>query len=418
MKRKYKLTLAIIVGILSVAIILINLNKKIAVHPYTIQKSTLQHTIEETGTVSSVEKLTISSEISGKVLYAAKENTSVQKGQLLMQVDTSDLNYQIEDLKGKQTSIQGQRELSNPTLYQAQIDAQELEIQSTEKNIEITLKNLNDAKILYENGSISQDERNNIQLSYDQLLLKKAAQEKQLSLLYEQSKPKSGTDKVYSGQEKSVSENIKLLDEQIKKGALYSPMDAMVSECFAKTGEFVHAQSPAITLMSENKLQIESYVLTDDAVYLNIGDKVKITQKTNSGDLLGMGKISDINQFAVDKISGLGLNEKKVKIIVSIENIGNLKLAANYDVTLNFILKEMQDVITIPKSAIFTTDDENKAVFVIKDGKAILQKVTSSYESTSEYVIDTGLNEGDEIVKDPNVEGLKNNSRIKLISEK
>ena len=76
--------------------------------------------------------------------------------------------------------------MSMPPVYQSQIEAQKLEIESTKVAMQDLEKNIQDAKLLYEAGSISKSELDNLELSYEQLQIKKSAQEKQLNLIYEQ----------------------------------------------------------------------------------------------------------------------------------------------------------------------------------------------------------------------------------------
>ena len=413
MKKKYKFILTSIILVVILGISVIHLTDKLTVNTEQVEKTDFQDTIEENGSVVSADKVTMSAELNGVVLTAVKENTPVVQGQAILTIDSSQIEHQIAQLRGNLQSIQGQKEMSMPPVYQSQIDAQKLEIESTKVAMQDLEKNIQDAKLLYEAGSISKSELDNLELSYEQLQIKKNAQEKQLNLIYEQSKPKEGTNKMYAGQQKSVSENIKLLEDQKKKAVIRSPIDGVVSEILIKPGELAHVQSPVVTIINKNQLQIESYVLTDDVIYLHVGDKVNIRQETNSEDLSGIGVISEISSYATEKRSGLGLDEKKVKVTVSIQDKGTLNISANYDVLLDFVLKEMKDVITIPKSAMFHSKDGKDAVFVVKNGKALIQEVTVAYESNSKYVIEKGLEEGDEVIKDPNIEGLKENVAVK-----
>lgn len=413
MKKKYKLMLTGAILALILGISVIHLTDKLTVNTEQVEKTDFQDTIEENGSVVSADKVTLSAELNGVVLTAVKENTPVVQGQEVLTIDSSQIEHQIAQLRGNLQSIQGQKEMSMPPVYQSQIDAQKLEIESTKVAMQDLEKNIQDAKLLYEAGSISKSELDNLELSYEQLQIKKNAQEKQLNLIYEQGKPKAGTDKMYDGQQKSVLENMKLLENQKQKAVLRSPINGVVSEILVKPGELAQLQSPVVTIINKDRLQIESYVLTDDVIYLHVGDKVNIRQETNSEDLSGTGVISEISAYATEQRSGLGLDEKKVKVIVSIQDKGTLNISANYDVLLDFVLKEMKDVITIPKSAMFHSKDGKDAVFVVKNGKAVIQEVTVAYESNSKYVIEEGLEEGDEVIKDPNIEGLKENVAVK-----
>lgn len=415
MKKLYKWILWILIGIIIAFTAFLQLNKKIAVAVYEAKLSNLDHSIEETGTVVGSDTITLSSEIGGRVLSSIKENTRVSRGDLLISLDTSDIEHKISELEANLQSVRGQKKMSDPTLYRSMVEAKQLEIEASRIELADLEKKIEDAQNLYDSGALAKQELDSLILAKDRLTLKKEAQDKELSLIYEQSKPKAGTDQMYAGQEKAIEENIEQLKEHRSKAKIFSPIDGVISKVSVKSGEFAPPISPLVTVTDSDDLRIESRVLVDDVIYLHIGDKVDITQKTNSHDLHGTGRIIDISSFADSTVSGLGLNEKKVKVRVFIENKGDLILSENYDVTLNFILKEMKDVIAVPKSAVFSIEDDKDAVLLMKEGKAAMQEVVVSYETGSDFVISEGLSEGDLVIKDPNIEGLKEGSLVKLV---
>lgn len=417
MKKKYRWVVWLLILSGVSYMFLMQKNKKIRIETYAVEPSTMQHTIEETGSVVSANKLTLSSEVGGNVTHAVSENSFVKKGDLLLSVDDSDLDHQIAQLNANLQSIEGQKKMSIPTLYRSQISAKQLEIEGITLSIQELQKQYDDAKLLYDNGAISSDELEKLKLSLEQLTLKKEAQQKEIDFLYEQSKPKEGSDVMYDGQSKAVKENINRLKNQKKKTDLFSPMDGVISQISVKKGEFLPPATPVITISDSNHLQIEAYLLTEDIIYLHEGDKVQIIQETNGEDLQGSGKILKISPFAVEKISGLGLNEKKVKVTVLIEEEGDLNLFENGDVKLNFILKEMHEVLSVPKSSVFSLKEGTDAVFLVKKGKAYLQEIKIGYESNDVFVISNGLSTGDEVIRDPNIEGLKEGSLVQSMQQ-
>lgn len=417
MKKKYKWIAWLLVASLTAFTAFEIWNKKIDIETYTVEPSTMRHTIEETGSVVSSKKLTLSTEVGGKITYAVPENSSVKRGALLLSVDHSDIESQIEQLEANLQTIDGQKKMNTPTLYPSQISAKQIEMESTSLAIKKLQKDLEDGKLLYESGAISEDELEKLKLSLEQLTLKKQAQQKEIDFLHEQSRPKDGMDKMYEGQSKAVSEQIRFLRSQKRKTDLFSPMDGIVSHIAVKKGEFITPSSPVVTISDEKHLQIESYLLTEDVIYLHVGDKVEISQETNGEDLCGMGKIVEIAPFAIEKTSGLGLNEKKVKVTIMIEEKQSLQIFENYDVTLHFILKEMEDALTVPKSSVFSPKENMDAVFVVKEGKAHVQKVNIAYESNDVFVISNGLSSGDEVIRNPNMEGLEEGSLIHAMNE-
>lgn len=415
MKKLYKLILWLLLGGVIAFTAFLQLNKKIDVDIYETKLSNLSHSIEETGTVVGSDTITLSSEVGGRVLSSIKENTRVSKGDLLIFLDTSDIEHKIEELEANLQSVRGQKTMSDPTLYLSMVEAKKLEIEASRIELVDLEKKIEDAQVLYDSGALSKQELDSLALAKERLILKKEAQDKELSLIYEQSKPKKGTGQMYAGRERAIEENIEQLTQQRAKAKIYSPIDGIISKVSVKSGEIASPLSPLVTVVDSRDFRIESRVLTDDVIYLHVGDKVNITQKTNSHDLHGTGKIIDISSFADNTVSGLGLNEKKVKVKVFVEEQGDLILSENYDVTLDFILKEMKDVIAVPKSSVFSIEEDKDAVLLVKEGRASIQEVVISYETGSDFVISQGLSPGDLVIKDPNIEGLKEGSPVKPI---
>jgi HlyD family secretion protein len=69
-----------------------------------------------------------------------------------------------------------------------------------------------------------------------------------------------------------------------------------------------------------------------------------------------------------------------------------------------------RDVLTIPSTALFRTG-EDWAVFVVRDGRAQLQRVTIGRSDDMRSMIEQGLNAGDEIVIQPS-DALRDGNRV------
>ena len=131
MKKKYKLIVTSIILVVILGISVIHLTDKLTVNTEQVEKTDFQDTIEENGSVVSADKVTLSAELNGVVLSVVKENTPVTQGQAILTIDSSQIEHQIAQLRGNLQSIQGQKEMSMPSVYQSQIEAQKLEIEST-----------------------------------------------------------------------------------------------------------------------------------------------------------------------------------------------------------------------------------------------------------------------------------------------
>ena len=57
-------------------------------------------------------------------------------------------------------------------------------------------------------------------------------------------------------------------------------------------------------------------------------------------------------------------------------------------------------------------------LYVVKDGKAVIQKVKKGMETNELVVIEKGLKAGDQVIKNPQEEGLEVGKRVEVSSDK
>ena len=97
-------------------------------------------------------------------------------------------------------------------------------------------------------------------------------------------------------------------------------------------------------------------------------------------------------------------------VIIAI-NDPNAALKPGYEVTAEFLIFNEKNQIAVPNGAVFEVGDVDY-VFKAKGRKAVRTPVTVSYKTNTESVITSGLDIGDHVILDANVEGLKDGIRI------
>lgn len=412
MKKNYKIIFFSALAIIVLVVIYITINSPVKVDTITASYRDFLDIIEQSGTVTSVESLDISSPIGGKVLYTVEENSVVGQGDLLLEVDSEEFEIKIKQLQAQKDSNLAQKDINTPSVYSSQVKQMEVAIDQTQLEIKNAQENYEDAKILHENGAISQKDLEDISFKLDSLNNKLISDKEQLNLLYESSAAKKGINELYISNNKALDENINLLKKKISESKIYASFDGVVTKNMAKIGQIIQPMAPIISISGYENLQIESYMLTDDAVSIKVGDEVKITQKTSSKDLEGVGKVREIDDFAVDRASSLGINEKRVKITVDIVDYGELDIKSNYEVDLGVVLDEKKDVIFVPKTAIFKNGDKD-SLFVVENGRAVIREVTTGRHNDKDIIIKSGVEEKDAIITVSDVAGLEENKRVK-----
>src|SRR5699024_8038033 len=94
--------------------------------------------------------------------------------------------------------------------------------------------------------------------------------------------------------------------------------------------------------------------------------------------------------------------EQRVPVTVEIQTPSDKwnQLGAGYRVLAKFIIWEKKDVLQVPTSALFRID-KGWAVFAVRDGEAVRQRVKIGRQTGLAAQILEGLAEGDEVIIHP-----------------
>jgi RND family efflux transporter MFP subunit len=178
------------------------------------------------------------------------------------------------------------------------------------------------------------------------------------------------------------------LVEQINKTTIKAPFNGVVTAKFSEEGAFAAPGVPILQITNittlkftvnvpENELSQfklnQSYVITADAY-----SEVSLTGKaTMIGSKANMGSSFPV-QFSVN-------------------NTSDLKIKSGMFGKVNLKNDIQEKGIIIPASAIVGTANQPQ-VYLIKNGKSVLQNITISKKIQNKAVVSSGLNEGDVIV--------------------
>lgn len=379
----------------------------ITLHPQDFSKG-----FTEEGEVMAAQEWPIFNPVEGKLQSLKVENgDSVKKGQVLLEMSTSDLNYQLEGLQAQLLSLEGQRLQNYQTPDEAQIAQQTLLIQLAEKDVQTEEQNLTRMKALYDAGSISRVQYEEAERTLEKAKNVLEQQKLGLQLIYEQHQTAQGTELYYSNQKKALQAQIDQLEDKIGKAVVVAQQDGIIKDLSLKEGNVIPQGQQIMTVFTNEGYKIESYVLASDALDIKVGSPVQVIQETSTGHKSFAGTVSAVDISAVERISPLGLKENRVKITITLsESSPKVVLGSNVDV--KFTTQEVGDQLMIPKTALFPYQDGD-AVWLIREGKAVIQSVKKGLENDSQVIIEEGLADGDLIVQDPNLKELKEGKRLK-----
>jgi HlyD family secretion protein len=190
-------------------------------------------------------------------------------------------------------------------------------------------------------------------------------------------------------QAKASEENVVA---QIGKKRIYSPIQGVVTAVNAKVGSVFSANDVAISVISANNFQIESYVPEINISYLAVGQDATATLDAY-GDTVFNTKVISIDPAETIKD---GVSTYKVTLAFADNNDPRIKSGMTGTVIVTTLKKS--NVIAVPQG-IVTMENGQKFVEVKTGDKTVSQKVeTGSVASNGTIEITSGLKDGDVVI--------------------
>jgi len=189
-------------------------------------------------------------------------------------------------------------------------------------------------------------------------------------------------------------------DEDCKCINAYSPVSGTILRVLKKSEGVVTSGTPLAEIGDPTRLEIVVNLLSTDAVRVEIGQRVLIEAWGGKQSL--EGTVTRIEPFGFTKISALGIEEQRVKVRIDLVDPPErwIRLGHGYRVEPRIILAEADDVITVPRAALFR-DGNRWAVFVEEDGEAVLRIVELGLANAFSAEITAGLEIGEKVVLQP-----------------
>lgn len=191
--------------------------------------------------------------------------------------------------------------------------------------------------------------------------------------------------------------------------ALRSPIDGQVLRVVQSSEAVVALGAPLIELGDPRKLEVVAELLTTDAFLSRPGSDVRIDRW--GGPVL-RGRVKRVEPAAFTKISALGVEEQRVKVLIDILDAPEKSsaLGVGYRVNVRILTSSRDNVLKVPVSAVFplpgadAAKDGAMAVYAIQGDRARLRQVRLGARNDREAWVLEGLAKGNRVVVYPSTE--------------
>lgn len=444
--KRWWLGVAVVLALVAIAVVMTLMEKRV-VQVGVVEKGTMYAFIEERGETRLPRVYSITMPSDGRIQsITLTEGDRVERGQVVAQMHPQDLQLAVDAGQARvarlEAEIEKQRDhrLENTALEMVNkelealdrvVVAAEEQTKATQARLELAEWDANRVRNLMENNAASEKEWRDArfaQIDADishktNVLLYRAMQALQIAwnlgptLVQQYIDKKELTVKVLERDQQAAEAELAQLKLNQERGTLTSPVDGVVLHRAITNERVLAAGTLLLEIGRMSELEIEADVLTEDAVRVQPGRRVEIFG-TAIGEESLRGRVARVYPQGFEKISSLGVEERRVKVIVEfgegvMERLrgSGRTLGIGYRVRVRIFTAESDDALMVPRAALFRDARGQWQVFAVRDGRVRQVAVILGLTNNERAEILDGVNEGEYVVLAPDA-ALTDGTRV------
>jgi len=418
-----------------------------------VRSAPIREIVEDRGKTRLPRTWSVSMPFAGRIesLAAFPERTPVKQGQPLTQIVPRDLELRKEAVVASKRRLEAaivennnvSVELVSKQQAEEMVRSMESTVAAATNRLEAGVakytyyqKNLERITSLLRTRAKSEDEAEQAQLQFvqsdvdykqDKLVLASLQAMLSATKLFPvvidsyMDRKKGDSAKVLERQLDEIKVQFDEVERDIQRGKLTSPIDGVVLERAVVDEQYLAAGATLLKLGNLNELEVEVDILSQDVGAVQVGDDAELV-----GPAIGpqpvMGKVTRIYPAGFTKVSSLGVEQQRVKVIVAFQPndlqrlIGTRGLGVDYRVRVRIITEQKPTALVIPRSALFRGADGNWTVFVVRGSKAESLQVSVGLMNDEFVEVTSKLVAGDQVILAPEstiVTGTKVNAELR-----
>lgn len=350
------------------------------------EKGTFTQVIEETGYVQVIEEQQIQATQAAKISQVLLEaGDRVEKGQLVMVLTSPELEAELASVQSQLAQVE------------LQLEASQLALVSGQAKLKQAQDNLARKKALLEAGALAAAE-------YEAALLELSQMENQLAQL------ESST----AGLTKQLQNQEQMLDALLRKSAeleVRSAVEGTLLDVPVKEGQLVAPGTLLAQIAAGNGMEVRTELLSDEIRLVQIGQKAIITSPVLGEESLS-GQVSKIYPQAYERVSALGVIQRRVPVLINLDETGNLR--PGYEVRVNIETVHKENVVLLPRETVQVNSDGSNQVMMVVDNRMVIQPVQIGEKNQQFVEVVSGIQPGQLVVRDGSL-GIKSGARLKPV---
>jgi HlyD family secretion protein len=192
-----------------------------------------------------------------------------------------------------------------------------------------------------------------------------------------------------------------------------SPEQGRLLRVLRESAGPVAVGAPLLELGDVLALEIVAELLSSDAATVRTGATATISG-WGSGTLLA-ARVRRVEPAGFTKVSALGLEEQRVRVVLDLSSPAPEGLGHDYRVDAAIGVWEGKDVLRVPSTVLFRVGND-WAAFVIRDHRARRTQVVTGPSDATWTVVKSGLSAGDRVISQPS-DAIVEGTRVGVLRE-
>jgi len=427
----------LVIGVLIVLGIVQGLSSGVAVDAAAVKRGSIREFVDERAITRLPETYLITMPFSGRIeAIDLHEGSAVEKDQVVARIVQRDLELSVEQATAAVQRLEASiRENADVEVEETAFTQAVQFATSMAQTVKVAWERVGAGKDKFDyaekdlgrirqsvaGGAHTQDD-----LDQAELRMKQAGHELQEDLLVHAATQamKAGTDlmptmvrqfitrkttrtaEVLLKQKAEAEARLRQVLQDQQRGTMRSPVDGVVLNRAISNERFLSAGQTLLEIGRLEDLEIEADVLSLDVVDAEEGDAVEIY-----GPAIGLPRARGtvVRKFPAGftKISSLGVEQQRVKVIVRFEPedlarlLENRRLGVGYRVRVQITTAEKPSALIVPRSALFRGTNGDWQVYAIRNGRAQIQPIQVGLINDQQAEVTDGLAEGTQVVLAP-----------------
>jgi len=337
----------------------------------------LPRTVTVTGTLAADEEVVAGFKVAGRVSDIAVDlGSPVRKGQVLARLDPTDFRLRVEQAEAALRQVRAGLGLPRDGSGES-VDPEKTAL-------------VREARAVLEEARLNRDR---IAQLWEKNLIARSEVDATLSRLQvAESRYQAALEEIRNRQELLAERKsgLALARQQLADAVLSAPIDGAVRERRASVGEFLAAGAPVFGLVRNHPLRLRVAVPEREAASVRVGQAVRVQLEGDSA--VHAGRVARLSPSIQEQ-------NRTLTVEAEVANRDGRMRSGSF-ARAEIVVEADRTAVMVPAGTVVTFAGLEK-VFVVKDGKAVEQRIRTGRRSGDRVEILEGVAAGDPVVAAP-----------------